>query len=118
MKKLLVFACLYFFIGTTAHAQSLNNYKPFDCSTTIVSGGTAQLLCGGAVPQNGFAIYNPDSTGDLWVSDSTTASINGTGSIRVIANGGGYETPFLYRPLGPISIIGGTTGQKITARRW
>ena len=89
-----------------------------DGSTTITTGGTAQLLFGGVAPTNGFSVYNPDSVNDLWVSDSTTAAANGTGSIRVAANGGGYETPVGYKPIGSISVVGATTGQKISARRW
>lgn len=90
----------------------------YDGSTTITTGGTAQNLFAGATPTNGFAIYNPDAANDLWVSDSTTAAINGVGSIRVAANGGGYETPPDYKPIGPISIVAASTGAKITARRW
>ena len=89
-----------------------------DGSTTLTTGGTAQNLFGGVVPTNGFAIYNPDPVNDLWVSDSATAFANGVGSIRVFANGGGYETPVGCRPLGAVSIVGATAGQKITARRW
>lgn len=89
-----------------------------DGSTTIATGGTAQNLFGGTAPANGFAIYNPDPVNDLWVSDSATAAANGTGSLRVAANGGGYETPPSYKPLGIVSIVGSATGQKITARRW
>lgn len=86
--------------------------------TTITLGGTAQNLFNGVTPTNGFAVYNPDATEDLWISDSTTAAPNGQGSIRVVANGGGYETPNGYRPIGPVSIVGATTGHKITARMW
>lgn len=89
-----------------------------DGSTTIATGGAAQNLFGGTIPTNGFAIYNPDPSNDLWVSDSATAAANGQGSIRVVANGGGYETPSGYRPLGIVSIVGAVTGQKITAKRW
>jgi hypothetical protein len=89
-----------------------------DGSTTLTTGGAAQSLFGGTVPVNGWAIYNPDATNDLWVSDSATAVVNGVGSIRVIANGGGYETPLGYKPIGVVSVIGATTNQKITARRW
>jgi hypothetical protein len=85
---------------------------------SITTGGTAQNLFGGVTPTSGFAIYNPDASNDLWVSDSTTASINGQGSIRIAANGGGFETASGYKPVGAVSIIGSTTGQKITARRW
>ena len=89
-----------------------------DGSSTIVTGGTAQSLFGGVVPTNGFAVYNPDPNNDLWISDSATAVANGVGCIRVVANGGGYETPVGCRPLGAVSIVGGVTAQKITARRW
>ena len=89
-----------------------------DGSTTITTGGTAQNLFGGTTPANGFAIYNPDPSNDLWISDSTTAAANGTGSVRCASNGGGYETPPGYRPVGVVSIVGAVTGQKITARRW
>lgn len=84
--------------------------------TTITTGGTAQTLF--SKPVNGFAVYNPDATNDLWVSDSVTAVANGTGCIRVAANGGGYETPVGYKPVGNVSIVGAVTAQKITARRW
>ena len=85
---------------------------------SITTGGTAQNLFSGTTPSNGFAIYNPDPSNDLWVSDSVTAAANGQGSIRIVANGGGYETPVAYKPVGAVSIVGATTGQKITARKW
>jgi hypothetical protein len=86
--------------------------------TTITAGSTAQNLFGGTAPINGFAVYNPDPTNDLWVSDNGTASANGQGCIRVASNGGGFESPPGYKPLGAISIVGAVSGQKITARRW
>ena len=89
-----------------------------DGSTTITLGGTAQTLFSGATPTNGFEVCNPDPTNDLWVSDSTTAAANGTGSQRVVANGGCYDSPTGYKPIGAVSIVGAVTGQKITARRW
>ncbi len=86
--------------------------------TTITAGGVAQNLFAGVTPTNGWAVYNPDPSEDLWVSDSTTAAPNASGSIRVAANGGGYETPLGYAPVGAVSIYGATTGHKITARKW
>jgi hypothetical protein len=99
-------------------ADSATGDSGADGSTTITAGGTAQTLFGGVVPSNGFGIYNPDASNDLWISDTGTAAINSQGSIRVIANGGGYETPTGYKPGGVVSVIGSATGQKITARRW
>lgn len=106
-------------IATTAG----NTYVPIngnsvDGSTTITNTTVAQTLFGGTVPVNGFAIYNADTTNDLWVSDTTTALANGVGSIRVPANGGFYETPNFYSPIGAVSIVGVITGQKFTAKRW
>ncbi len=89
-----------------------------DGSTTIVAGGTAQTLFGGVTPTNGYEICNPDPIEDLWFSDTTTAAANGTGSFRIPANGGVYNTPNAYKPAGAVSIVGATTGHKITARRW
>lgn len=89
-----------------------------DGSATITTGGTAQNLFSGVTPTNGYGIYNPDPANDLWVSDSTTAAANAAGSIRVPANGGYYETPPVYKPIGAVSIVGATTAQAITARKW
>lgn len=89
-----------------------------DGSTTITSGGAAQNLFGGTAPTNGFEISNPDLSEDLWISDSTTAAANNTGSYRVGPNGGTYTTPTGYKPVGAVSVIAATTGHKITARKW
>jgi len=86
--------------------------------TSIGSGGVAQNIFAAATPTHGWAVYNPDATEDLWVSDSTTAAANGQGSIRIAANGGGYETPPGYIGFHAVSVIGATTGHKVTARRW
>lgn len=85
---------------------------------TIATAGQAQTLFSGATPPNGFGIYNPDPANDLWVSDTTAAAPNAPGSIRVVANGGAYETPTKYAPVGPVSVFGAVAGQPITARSW
>lgn len=85
---------------------------------TITTGGTAQTLFAGATPRNGWTVLNPDTSEDCWASDSTTALANGAGSTRLAANGGGYETPVLYRPPGSLSVVCATTGHKLTARMW
>jgi hypothetical protein len=89
-----------------------------DGSGSITTGGTAQNLFGGVTPTNGFGLYNPDATNDLWMSLSTTAVANGTGSVRIQANRGWYETPVTMVPFGPISVVGTATGQKFTAVKW
>jgi hypothetical protein len=96
----------------------MDNFRSLDGSTTIATGGTAQNLFSGNTPANGFAVFNPDASEAMWVSDSHTAAANNTGSIY-IAPLGGYETPARgYRPIGPVSVIAATTGHKITARQW
>jgi hypothetical protein len=106
-------------LDTSSGAQSVSiGQAGADGSTTVISGGVAQNLFSGTTPTNGFEICNPDASEDLWVSDSTTAAANNTGSYRVAANGGTYTTPNGYKPIGAVSIIGATTGHKITARRW
>lgn len=89
-----------------------------DGSGTITAGGTAQNLFAGATPTNGFEVINPDASEDLWVSLSTTAAPNASGSIRVAANGGAYSTPLGMKPWHAISIVGATTGHKFTAAKW
>ncbi len=88
-----------------------------DASGSIGSGGVAQSVFG-ITPANGYAVYNPDAANDLWISDTGAAVANAAGSIRVAANGGGYETPAGYAPPGDVSIVGSVTGQKFTAKRW
>jgi len=88
-----------------------------DASGQIASGSVAQTIFG-ATPANGYAVYNSDAANDLWISDSGAAAANAAGSIRVAANGGGYETPPGYAPPADVSIVGAVTGQKFTAKRW
>jgi len=89
-------------------------FQQVDCSGTITTGGTAQTLC--PLPTSGFSVFNPD-TGDLWINSNGTAVINGSGSLKV-SSGSLYESPPDVKPDGAISIIGATTGQKFTAKRW
>ena len=87
-----------------------------DGSGTVATGGSAQTLFGGAVPANGFLVQN-NSSAALWVSD-VGAAANGGASIQIAANGGVFATPSGYKPAGPVSLWGGTTGQAFAARRW
>ena len=88
-------------------------------SGTITTGGVAQNLISETVyPANGYGVYNPDPSNDLWISESGTAAPNASGSIRVPANGGWYETPVGVDPVQTVSIYGTITGQPFTAKRW
>ena len=87
-----------------------------DGSGAVASGGNAQTLFGGAVPATGFLVQN-NSAAALWISDTGAAS-NGGASIQLAPNGGIFMTPSGYKPAGPISLFGATTGQAFAARRW
>lgn len=103
--------------GGTAAAVTVSGNVSANGDTTITLGNTAQNLFGGVAPTNGFFVANPDPAETLWLSDSAVAAANGVGSLAV-----GplqiYETPDNYKPFGVVSIVGATTGHKITARRW
>lgn len=98
--------------------QPQSNAYSVDGSTSIVTGNVPQFLFQGSTPLSGYEVSNPHPTEDLWVTDQGTASIGGVGCFRVSYNGGTYTTPLGYAPLGPVSIIGATTGHRITARAW
>ena len=92
-----------------------------DGSTTVTAGGTAQNLFSGATPANGFAVCNPDASEVLWVSDTTTAAANATGSVMVPAGGSACYSVGVgpgRRPIQAVSVYGATTGHKITASSW
>lgn len=97
---------------------AITGSAPTDGSTTITAGGSAQNLFAGGTPTNGYLVCNPNSSDDLWVSDTTTAAANATGSFRVAANGGCFVTPPTSKPAGAVSVVGPTTGDKITARKY
>jgi hypothetical protein len=86
-----------------------------DGSGTVSSGGTAQALFGGVLPVDGWLVANNSSTA-LYVSDVGTATSGGA-SIP-IAPGVVFATPSGYKPAGPVSLYGATTGQAFAARRW
>jgi hypothetical protein len=86
-----------------------------DGSGTISVGGTAQTLFGGIVPVDGWLVAN-NSSATVYVSDVGTATSGGA-SIP-IAPGAVFWTPSGYKPAGPVSVYGATTGQSFAARRW
>ncbi|HZT90221.1 MAG TPA: hypothetical protein VFA12_19805 [Stellaceae bacterium] len=87
-----------------------------DGSGTVAAGGAAQTLFGGAVPPTGFLVQN-NSSAALWISDVGAASAGGA-SLQIAANGGMFVTAPGYKPAGPVSLYGATTGQAFAARRW
>ncbi len=88
-----------------------------DGSAAIALGGTAQSLFAGTVPANGYSVSNPDAAEELWISDTTVAVANNTGSI-LVPPGYEYTSPAGRKPIGAVSVVAATTGHKITASRW
>jgi hypothetical protein len=86
-----------------------------DGSGAVAVGGAAQTLFGGIVPANGYLVAN-NSAAVLYISDVGPA-IAGGASVPIVA-GGIFATPAGYRPAGPVSLFGATTGQSFAARRW
>lgn len=86
-----------------------------DRSGTITAGGTAQVLMPANPNRFGYSVQN-NSSGDLWISEITTAVANQP-SLKIPA-GALYECPWYYVPVTAISIIGATTGQAFCAREW
>ena len=86
-----------------------------DGSGTIISGGVAQTLFGGVTPTNGFLVAN-NSSQTLYLCDVGVATPGGA-SVPV-PQGTVYTTPPGYKPGGPVSIVGATTGDAFAARRW
>jgi hypothetical protein len=86
-----------------------------DGSGTIVVGGVAQTLFGGLTPVNGYLLANTSSA-TLYLCDVGTAT--GGGASIPVAPGAVFMTPTGYKPPGPVSLYGGTTGQAFAARRW
>lgn len=86
-----------------------------DGSGTVAVGGSAQTLFGGVVPINGWLVAN-NSAAALYVSDVGAATA-GAASVPV-APGAVFATPSGYKPAGPVSLYGASTGQAYAARRW
>jgi hypothetical protein len=87
-----------------------------DGSGTIMAGGTAQNLFGGATPSNGYLVQNT-SNSVMWINDTGTAATIG-GSSFMINPAAEIVSPPGYKPPSALSIFGATTGQTFAARRW
>lgn len=84
-------------------------------SGTITTGGVAQNVL--AADSNGYNYFiQNNSTGDLWFSTLATA-VASQPSIRLPA-GAVYETPDSLKAVGALSVLGATTGQAFTVRKW
>lgn len=57
-----------------------------------------------------------NSAGVLYLSDTTTASNSGT--LMQLNPGVMWLTPPGYKPPGPVSLYGATSGEAFAARKW
>lgn len=88
-----------------------------DGSSTITVGGAAQSIFGGAVPPNGWKVYNAHDSEDMWICEGGTASVGGTGCYKLGPHDL-YCTEPGEKPSGVVSVYAATTGHKFTARKW
>lgn len=103
-------------VPVTVADASANSVAYTTKSGTITSGGVAQVLAAANAVRNGISIQN-QSTGDLWVSFTTTAAV-GTNTSMLLAAGVYFEAPASGVPVGAVSIIGATTSQSFYAVEW
>ena len=103
-------------LPAVAFAQQFSpQYTHTDRSGTITLGGTQQTLMAANSQRRGCVVQNL-STGDLWISELTTA-VASQPSIKVPA-GAEYTCSVNGIPTGALSIIGATTSQAFAAREW
>jgi hypothetical protein len=86
-----------------------------DGGGSIAVGGQAQYLFSSLVPVNGYLVQN-NSAANITVSD--TAISTGSGINITLAPGIMWVTPPGYKPPGPVSIYGASSGQAFAARKW
>ena len=106
------------------------NITPTDCSTTVTVGGTAQVLITAQTALHGFTVANIDATSGsgepLWVSFTGTAAASTAASYPLapptsstsFAGMGSYTTPVGFGMNHAVSILGATTGHKISCTWW
>lgn len=85
-----------------------------DASTTITSGGTAQVGLAANTGRKFLLIQNPTTASeDLWFSLTGTAAVDAAGSLSLAAGGAmSFEGDFV--PSNAVSVIAATTGHKFT----
>ena len=103
-----------------AQPQVTANGNPvINCSGTITSGGTAQLLLAANGARQFYQIQNLATEAIAFSEFTTTPAVLTNGSWTLSAGsataaGGSYTSPPGYVPTSAIYIIGTTTGDKFT----
>lgn len=86
-----------------------------DGSGSITSGGTAEALFAAKKDRKYLLVQNLHASADLWIDFDGTTAVEDQPSVKMEA-GATYILEGPYCPNGAISVIGGTTGQKFTAK--
>lgn len=142
MKKMLVLLLLMFptlalaqgALQATVPVVSERNITAFDCSGTITTGGTAQLLLPitGATPTKspnvrGFLIMNVDVTaenlcisftGTAGAATCATTSYFGLQPATASLGGGSFASPLGFGPANNPTVTAATTGHRFTCTYW
>lgn len=90
---------------------------PSDGSTTLTLANQAQNLFSGYRPNTGWSVSNPTSTAITVCDNGQAASSTTPGAIPVAANST-FTSPTGHLVIGPVSVVGPTTGMPITASWW
>lgn len=88
-----------------------------DWSTTISSGGTAQILSFANPQRRGFWLQNL-SSGTLWINVIGGTATASQPSIAVYPSTAPFVSPVNMSPQTQLSIYGATTGQAYTFQEW
>lgn len=107
--------------GDGTYSERINfvtgGLPPTDASGSITIGGTAQEMIAADATGYRFSIRNHHASESLWFNELGDTAIVGQPSQEIPAKGY-YETPAGMLVVSAVSIIGATTGQSFTARKW
>lgn len=99
------------------------NVGPTDCSSTVVTGGTAVNAITAGATLHGAMIQNIDTTEGMWISLTGTAAASTAGSYflqpgSTTVQGGTYTTPLGFGFNTNLSVVAATNGHKFTCTKW
>jgi hypothetical protein len=103
---------------------------PLNCSGTIASGGTAQLMLAASTNRHFYQVQNRSADMLAFSEFTTSASVlaptvalNGVGWAltpqgTTATAGGSFSGPINYDPTGAVWIVGATTGDAYSCTAW
>lgn len=97
--------------GATEIQIPLTGVTYTDKSGTITTASTAQSLMLANASRNGAFVYNPATSGSLWINFlGGTASVNGAGSVEVVPG-----QMLVFDATNAVTIISATASAKFTS---